>query len=157
MLLFCAGALAAPQDAARLSFNRSIRPILAESCFPCHGPDGGARKAGLRLDRRGDAIATLTTGHRAIVPGDPSASELLRRLRHHDTSERMPPANSGRTISTAHIAKLEQGIREGAVWTQPFSLANDTFTFLSGTIDFGDAVGKEHLAESHPIGSDRGG
>jgi hypothetical protein len=36
---------------AKLSFNQSIQPMLAENCYPCHGPDLGARKAKLRLDR----------------------------------------------------------------------------------------------------------
>src|SRR5262249_31171808 len=40
-----------PRDPGHLSYNRDVRPILAESCFPCHGPDKNARRAGLRLDR----------------------------------------------------------------------------------------------------------
>ena len=39
-----------------LEYNRDVRPILAENCFACHGPDSAARKAGLRIDRREDAI-----------------------------------------------------------------------------------------------------
>src|SRR5437762_7966086 len=38
---------AAPADAAapgKLEYNRDIRPILAENCFACHGPDSAARK-----------------------------------------------------------------------------------------------------------------
>ena len=27
-----------------IQFNRDIRPILAENCFHCHGPDPAARK-----------------------------------------------------------------------------------------------------------------
>ena len=42
-----------------VDFNRDIRPILAENCFACHGPDKNKRKAGLRLDRNQDATATL--------------------------------------------------------------------------------------------------
>ena len=35
----------------RIRFAREIRPIFAEKCFQCHGPDEKERKAGLRLDR----------------------------------------------------------------------------------------------------------
>ena len=41
---------AAPPDAPKVDFNRDVRPILADHCFQCHGPDAGKRKANLRLD-----------------------------------------------------------------------------------------------------------
>src|SRR5258706_10278822 len=41
----------------KLRYNRDIRPILAENCFACHGPDSAARKAGMRLDRFPHATA----------------------------------------------------------------------------------------------------
>ena len=65
-----------------LEYNRDIRPILAENCFACHGPDSAARKADLRLDRRDDAIKA-----KAIVPGNPEKSELIERILSDDAEE----------------------------------------------------------------------
>ena len=31
-------------------FNRDIRPILSEHCYPCHGPDANKLKGYLRFD-----------------------------------------------------------------------------------------------------------
>src|SRR5262249_47483337 len=52
-----------------LEYNRDIRPILAENCFACHGPDSAARKKDLRIDQRDAAIEA-----KAIVPGKPGES-----------------------------------------------------------------------------------
>ena len=62
-------------EGVALQYNRDVRPILAENCFPCHGPDSAARKADLRLDKREAAIEAG-----AIAPGDIEASELIARI-----------------------------------------------------------------------------
>jgi Protein of unknown function (DUF1553)/Protein of unknown function (DUF1549)/Concanavalin A-like lectin/glucanases superfamily/Planctomycete cytochrome C len=90
-------------------YNRDIRPILAESCFACHGPDKNARKAKLRLDVREDAIKAG-----AIVPGKPSESELVTRINATDPSEAMPPAKSHKTLTPAQKKILEGWIAAGA-------------------------------------------
>ena len=59
-----------------VDFNFHVKPLLSDRCFKCHGPDDRQRKGGLRLDVQASALATLESGHRAIVPGSTSKSEL---------------------------------------------------------------------------------
>ena len=56
---------------ADIRFNEQIRPILAEHCLQCHGPDAEKRQADLRLDI--EAFAKKD----AIVPNRPAESELV--------------------------------------------------------------------------------
>src|SRR5262245_52802214 len=85
-------------DVSNVEFNRDIRPILADACYHCHGPDKARRKGNLRLDLEADAKATRD-GKAAVVPKRLDKSELIRRISAHDAAERMPPANSGRSLS----------------------------------------------------------
>src|SRR6185312_4088178 len=105
----------AAEPVAEISFNRDIRPILSDHCFQCHGPDAAQRKAELRLDTEAGALADLG-GRQAIVPGDPQASELVRRITAADPDERMPPADFKRPLSADEIATLEKWIAAGAKW-----------------------------------------
>src|SRR3954454_21209328 len=73
---------------AKIDFERDVQPILASKCVRCHGPQ--TAEAGLRLDTRTSAIGPLDSGTRAIIPGKPDESELIRRV-SADPSERMPP------------------------------------------------------------------
>ncbi len=52
-------------------FEQKIRPLLAENCFKCHGPD--KQKGGLRLDSLAAMLAGGESGP-AIVPGKPEES-----------------------------------------------------------------------------------
>lgn len=97
------------QPVRHLKFNRDIRPILAENCFACHGPDAKHREAELRLDVRDGALA-----NQAIVPGDPQASRLIERIVTDDAEQRMPPASSKKTLSDSQKALLKRWIAEGA-------------------------------------------
>ena len=60
------------------------------------------RQADLRLDTKAGAMANLG-GYSAIVPGNVEASALISRIIHKDPEERMPPADSARTLSDDQI------------------------------------------------------
>ena len=98
----------------QVNFNKDIRPILANRCLQCHGPDEKERKSELRLDTREGALADLG-GYSAIVPGNPDASELLKRITTKDTEELMPPEKSKKPRLTQSEALLfKQWIAQGA-------------------------------------------
>ena len=103
-----------------VEFNRDIRPLLSDNCFQCHGPDQAKRKAELRLDIESAALAlndgAMRDGARPIVPGDPAASELYRRIASTDADEQMPPADSGRKLSAKQIELVRRWIEQGAKW-----------------------------------------
>ncbi|MCI0457101.1 MAG: DUF1553 domain-containing protein [Gemmataceae bacterium] len=124
-LVLAPGALprgSASQPAARtVEFNRDVRPILSDTCFQCHGPDQRNRKGKLRLDTEAGAFADRG-GYRAIEPGLPEKSELLRRVLAKDDRERMPPASTGHRLSGGQIDTLRRWIEQGAKWQKHWSL-----------------------------------
>ena len=77
VVLFGVLTLACPLAAQQpvVDFNRDIRPILANSCYRCHGPDEENRQAGLRLDIEQRAKSRLQSGSLAIVPGNRRRSD----------------------------------------------------------------------------------
>ena len=107
--------------AAKLDFNRDIRPILSDHCYSCHGPDEGRRKGGLRLDVQEDAFRLLKSGKRALVPGDLSASTLVERITTSDPDDVMPPPKGGKPLSEAQVAVLKRWVSEGAEWQKHWS------------------------------------
>jgi hypothetical protein len=106
----------AAEGADKLDFNFEVRPILADRCFKCHGPDAKARKAKLRLDMRDSAYALrdAQAGKRAVVPNHPEQSELYRRITAKDDDDRMPPAASNLTLTDEEKELLRRWIAQGA-------------------------------------------
>jgi hypothetical protein len=108
-------AFAAPPEEKPVSFVRDVRPILARNCFACHGPDEKHREAGLRLDVEADAKAERD-GRRAIVAGDLKQSELWQRITSTDPDVRMPPQDSGKSLTAEQIELIQKWIAQGAAW-----------------------------------------
>ena len=129
----CALSLAAPlfvwEDGepvleAPVRFNRDVRPLLADRCFPCHGPDKEERKGRLRLDRADGeegAYRERYGGH-AIIPGSLEDSELWYRITADDPDDRMPPPESPKPPLTPEERELiRRWIEQGANYEDHWS------------------------------------
>lgn len=92
-------------------YNADIRPILAENCFSCHGPDSHQRKADLRLDQREAALEA-----QAWVPGDRETSLAWDRIQSADSREQMPPPESHRSLTQTQKDLIGRWIDGGALY-----------------------------------------
>jgi len=99
-----------------VQFNRDIRPILADACFHCHGPDPGSRKASLRLDTEAGFFSSREKEGPTIVKGDPDKSPLYQRLITTDEDDLMPPPDQHKPLKPAQIAMIRDWIAQGAPW-----------------------------------------
>jgi hypothetical protein len=95
-------------------FHTQVFSILRDECFRCHGDKD---KGGLRLNTRGAALKAGESGEPALVPGDITASHLIRRIRSKDEDERMPPKGQG--LKPEQIVILENWVKSGAPWPSP--------------------------------------
>jgi hypothetical protein len=114
MALVCGNPAFAAQTSVR--FNRDVRPILADNCFACHGPDANKRKAGLRLDVKEGLFEKTPKREPAIVPGKLDQSELWSRITTTNLDDRMPPEESHKELKPEQIDTLKKWIMAGAPW-----------------------------------------
>ena len=104
-----------PRTETSNDFIRNIRPLLADRCFACHGPDRDTRYADLRLDTR-EGLFELRASGAVVAPGRPEDSLLYQRISATDESRRMPPRNALKGLSAAEIELLRSWIANGAPW-----------------------------------------
>ena len=109
--IICAGLVLLPSS-HRVDYNTDVKPILNKKCISCHG--GVKQQGGFSLLFREEALKVTESGKRAIVPGDPDASEMIRRLTLKDEEERMPYKKH--PLPDEEIDLLRQWISEGAEW-----------------------------------------
>ncbi len=87
-------------------FNEHIRPILSEFCLQCHGPDAENREGDLRLDveaaAKESAIVVGKARRERVVQADGSPTM---------TTLRMPPVDSGKTLTKQQIELVRQWMR----------------------------------------------
>src|SRR6266568_2516562 len=100
----------------QVRFNRDIRPIMAETCFRCHGPDKSSRMAGMRLDIRDEAVKPTKSGVTPIVPGDPEKSAIIERIFATTPAKQMPPVYAHKELTAAQKETIRRWVAEGAVY-----------------------------------------
>jgi len=103
------------------TYNRDVRPILAEACFHCHGPDSVKRKADLRLDTEAGFFGEDGGAEAVVVPGKPEESALYDRLVTDDPDDLMPPPDSHKELKPGQIEIVRRWISEGAKWQPHWS------------------------------------
>lgn len=92
----------------------AAQEVLESKCLECHTKKEA--KGGLVLETRDDFIKGGDAGT-ALVPGNPAASELVKRVHlPADDDEIMPPKKSGPPLTSGEIAALEKWIESGAPW-----------------------------------------
>lgn len=93
-------------------FEKQVRPVLAGTCFRCHGADkiGG----GLRVDSREALITGGETGA-SIIPGNPDESLLIQAIRREDGIAAMPP---GKPLPPESVEALVTWVKSGAKWPE---------------------------------------
>jgi len=117
-MLLIMGLSCVANAAEPISFNKQIRPILADRCFACHGPDSAQRVSDMRLDQQETIFRELPSGEFPVVRGKPTESELIHRIVSTDAEQKMPPADSGKTLNAEEIELIKQWISEGADWNK---------------------------------------
>ena len=98
------------------TWSEDVRPLLAERCLECHGPDEATRAGGLRLDLPEGLAA-------AVVPRAPDESELYYRVTTDADFDRMPPPEHGAALSADEVALLRRWIETGAEWAPHWAYA----------------------------------
>ena len=91
-------------------FEEKIRPVLTTQCGKCHSSAAQKLRGGLRLDSR-EGLRLGGESGRAITPGDPEQSLLIRAIRYQDDDLKMPPKKK---LADSIVADFETWIRMGA-------------------------------------------
>lgn len=109
--LLAGGLSLAPGLHADSDYLKSVKPLLQERCYSCHG--GLKQKGGLRLDTAALARKGGESGGVASKRHD-GTFLLLERVSSSDPEERMPPKHEGETFTPAQVQILRDWIESGA-------------------------------------------
>ncbi len=89
-------------------FENTIRPLLADHCYECHGVD--EQESELRLDSLAEMLAGGKGGP-SLIPGKPKSSLIVTAVGYRDSELQMPPEEK---LSDRQIADLTRWVEMGA-------------------------------------------
>ncbi|MEO6738820.1 MAG: PSD1 and planctomycete cytochrome C domain-containing protein [Chthoniobacteraceae bacterium] len=116
-ILFATVAHSVPTDAAPTHeqvefFEKSVRPVLADHCYKCHGEE--KQKGDLRVD----SLAALLKGSDSgpvVFRGDPMKGTFIKSIRH-EIDNKMP--EKAPKLSDEKIAALTEWVKMGMPWPE---------------------------------------
>jgi mono/diheme cytochrome c family protein len=100
-----------PPASRKIDFVKDVQPLLARSCYECHGPD--LQKAELRWDTKAIALKGGAHGP-VIVPGNSAGSLVIQLVGGLNPDKVMP--KKGDRLSPEQIGVLRAWIDQGAIW-----------------------------------------
>jgi cytochrome c553 len=101
----------APDSRGAEFFEKNVRPVLADNCLTCHGPD--KTRGGLRLDTKAGFLKGADAGP-IVAPGDPDKSSLIHAVRQ-DGDVKMPPSPR-QPLPPEAVETLTTWVKMGAPW-----------------------------------------
>ena len=116
--LQCIFITAVPVSAVAPDFKTQIQPILESNCVRCHTKS--KVKGGLRMDAYEKIMEGGETAD-AIVPGDPTKSEILIRIHLRPIDEGVMP-DEGKALEPEEVTLLDAWVKAGAKWPQGITL-----------------------------------
>jgi len=92
-------------------YRLHVAPLFDRSCASCHRP--AKHKGGLRLDSYEQLMRGGDDGP-VVVPGNPKASDILRRLRLAPSDDDSMPSDGDKPLAPEEIQMIERWIAAGA-------------------------------------------
>lgn len=99
----------------KIDFGSQIKPILADKCYACHGPDESKHQADFRIDKK---ESLLDPKSEILIPGDPDASPIIERILSADPDQVMPPSDYLKALSPSEKELIVAWVRQGATWAE---------------------------------------
>jgi WD40 repeat protein/mono/diheme cytochrome c family protein len=115
VLLAADPAAAGAEPPAKVSYWRQVRPVFQAQCQGCHQP--AKSKGGYVMTEFARLLAGGDSGDKAIVPGQPHASPLVRSITPKDGEAEMPKDKA--PLNPEQRDLIARWIAEGAVDDTP--------------------------------------